>query len=125
MRKTLAALILGAAMVMPAPLRTAAAATVGQAAPALVVQELGSGQTFDLSTERGKVVIVNFWATWCPPCREEMPALDAFYNRYHGEGIELIGLSADRPHDEDDVRKAMQSLSYPVAMLNDAKENGF
>ncbi len=101
-----------------------AAGEVGQAAPALVVQEL-SGQNFDLAALRGKVVIVNFWATWCPPCREEMPTLDAFYRRYHGEGLEMIGLSADRPHDRSDVIKMMQSFSYPAAMLDDAKVNGF
>jgi cytochrome c biogenesis protein CcmG/thiol:disulfide interchange protein DsbE len=101
-----------------------AAMEVGQAAPSLVVQELG-GQTFDLSAARGKVVIVNFWATWCPPCREEMPALDAFYRRYHDQGLEIIGLSADRPHDRPDVQKVMQSFSYPAAMLDDAKVNDF
>ena len=79
-----------------------ASVTVGNAAPALVVPEL-DGQTFDLSALRGKVVIVNFWATWCPPCRKEMPALDAFYRRYHGNGLEMIGVSADRPHDRSDV----------------------
>jgi cytochrome c biogenesis protein CcmG, thiol:disulfide interchange protein DsbE len=99
-------------------------ATVGDAAPALVVPEL-DGQTFDLSAERGKVVIVNFWATWCPPCRKEMPALSAFYQRYHAQGLEMIGVSADRPHDRSDVAKVAQSLSYPAAMMDDAKTNGF
>src|ERR1700742_3004643 len=66
---------------------------VGQPAPALVVQEL-NGQQFDLAAERGKVVMVNFWATWCPPCRKEMPMLNDFYQRYHSEGLELIGDSA-------------------------------
>ncbi len=101
-----------------------ASATVGNPAPALDVPEL-DGQTFDLSAQRGKVVIVNFWATWCPPCREEMPALDAFYRRYHGQGLEMIGVSADRPHDRSDVTKVMQSYSYPAAMLDDAKVNDF
>ncbi len=101
-----------------------ASATVGNTAPALVVPEL-DGQAFDLSALRGKVVVVNFWATWCPPCRKEMPALDAFYRRYHGQGLEMIGLSADRPHDRSDVLKVMQSFSYPAAMLDDAKVNDF
>lgn len=101
-----------------------ASATVGNPAPALAVPEL-DGQTFDLSAMHGKVVIVNFWATWCPPCREEMPALDAFYRRYHGQGLEMIGVSADRPHDRSDVTKVMQSYSYPAAMLDDAKVNDF
>jgi cytochrome c biogenesis protein CcmG, thiol:disulfide interchange protein DsbE len=101
-----------------------AATAIGQPAPSVVVQEL-DGQTFDLGAVRGKVVIVSFWATWCPPCRAEMPVLDAFYRRYHGQGLEMIGLSADRPHDRSDVSKVMQSFSYPAAMLDDAKVNDF
>jgi cytochrome c biogenesis protein CcmG, thiol:disulfide interchange protein DsbE len=97
---------------------------IGQAAPALVVQEL-DGQTFDLSAQRGKLVVINFWATWCPPCRQEMPALDAFYRKYHAQGLEMIGLSADRPHDRSDVIKVMQSFSYPAAMLDNANTNDF
>jgi len=111
-------------MILCAAALALASATVGDAAPALVVPEL-DGQVFDLSALRGKVVVVNFWATWCPPCREEMPALDAFYRRYHGQGLEMIGLSADRPHDRSDVLKVMQSFSYPAAMQADAKVNDF
>jgi cytochrome c biogenesis protein CcmG/thiol:disulfide interchange protein DsbE len=101
-----------------------ASVTVGNAAPALVVPEL-SGKAFDLSSLHGKVVIVNFWATWCPPCRKEMPALDAFYRRYHDNGLEMIGVSMDRPHDRSDVIKVMQSISYPVAIMDDATVNDF
>ena len=101
-----------------------ASTAIGDAAPALVVPEL-DGKAFDLSALHGKVVIVNFWATWCPPCRAEMPALDAFYRRYHGDGLEMIGVSADRPHDRSDVVKVMQTLSYPVAILDDATVNNF
>ncbi|HUN56764.1 MAG TPA: TlpA disulfide reductase family protein [Candidatus Binataceae bacterium] len=112
-------------LIMIVAVRSACAITeVGQPAPALVAQEL-NGQQFDLGAERGKVVIVNFWASWCQPCREEMPALDAFYKRYHSDGLEMIGVSADSRHDRSDVEKAAHSLSYPVAMLNDAETNGF
>ena len=89
-----------------------------------MVQEL-NGQEFNLAHERGKVVLVNFWATWCPPCRAEMPMINDFYHRYHSQGLELIGVSADSPHDRSEVAKVMQSLSYPAAMLDDAKVNGF
>lgn len=118
------ALAVAAVTLMGSGTRAVAAAHVGRAAPALVVHQL-NGHLFDLTKLRGKVVIVNFWATWCPPCRKEMPALDAFYRRYHGQGLEMIGLSADRARDRDNVRKAMKSYHYPAAMADDAEANGF
>jgi cytochrome c biogenesis protein CcmG, thiol:disulfide interchange protein DsbE len=123
-RATVLAACAGVAAIIGVAAMAFASTTVGDAAPALVVPEL-DGKTFDLSAQRGKVVIVNFWATWCPPCREEMPALDAFYRRYHDKGIEMIGVSTDRQHDRSDVTKMMQSLSYPAAMMDDATVNDF
>jgi len=98
---------------------------VGQT-PALVVPQLDGG-TFDLAAARGKVVVVNFWATWCAPCRQEMPVLDAVYRRYHPSGLEMIGLEVDtgRSRERGEAREAMQAFSYPAAMLSDAKKNGF
>lgn len=116
--------LLGPLLTIVPVLSAFGAMEVGQPAPSLVVREL-NGQTFDLGAVRGKVVVLSFWATWCPPCRAEMPVLDAFYRRYHGQGLEMIGLSADRPHDRSDVQKVMQSFSYPAAMLDDAKVNDF
>jgi cytochrome c biogenesis protein CcmG, thiol:disulfide interchange protein DsbE len=101
-----------------------AATEVGDVAPPLVAAKL-DGSTFDLGTLRGKTVIVNFWATWCVPCRSEMPVFDTFYRHYHGQGLEMIAVSADRSRDRDDVIKVMQAFSYPAAMLKDAKVNGF
>jgi peroxiredoxin len=101
-----------------------AATDVGQSAPPFTAAEL-DGTSFDLTATRGKVVVINFWATWCVPCREEMPALDAFYKQYQSRGLDVVGISADRSRDRDDVVKVMKSFSYPAAMLSDASANGF
>jgi cytochrome c biogenesis protein CcmG/thiol:disulfide interchange protein DsbE len=122
--KLSAVALLGPLLTIVPVLSAFGAMEIGQPAPSLVVREL-DGQMFDLSAVRGKVVILSFWATWCPPCRKEMPVLDALYRRYHGQGLEMIGLSADRPRDRSDVQKVMQSFSYPAAMLDDAKVNDF
>src|SRR5262245_59748626 len=98
---------------------------VGEPAPALVVPLLDGRTTFDLAKERGKVVIVNFWATWCSPCRAEMPRLDAFYQRYHGRGVALLGLSVDDANDRAAVAQVMRHFSYPAALAASARVNGF
>jgi peroxiredoxin len=54
-----------------------------------------SGEAFDLSKQRGKVVLVDFWATWCDSCREEMPQLKDYYNEFKEKGFEIIGISLD------------------------------
>jgi thiol-disulfide isomerase/thioredoxin len=100
-----------------------AAPEIDKPAPALVVTEL-DGKTFDLSKLKGKVVLVNYWATWCAPCRKDMPKLDAFY-RGHEETMALIGISVDRERDLPKVRKVMTSLAYPVALLKDVTVDGF
>src|SRR5690349_13732340 len=87
-----------------------AGAEVGRPAPPLVVQGL-DGQRFDLATLHGKVVVLALWASWCPPCRAEMPVLEAFYRAHHAEGLEMLGLSADDPHDRGEVLKALHSVS--------------
>jgi|SRR5579859_2380759 len=93
-------------------------------APALTVPTL-AGSTFDLSAQRGHVVVVNFWATWCVPCRAEMPMLDAFYKKHQAQGLTLIGVSVDTPHALDSVKKVAATVSYPIAVARDAQANGF
>jgi len=53
------------------------------------------GRTFRLSEQRGKIVFINFWATWCPPCREEMPAMERLYERTKHSGVEMLAISVD------------------------------
>ena len=101
-----------------------AAPEIGKAAPELVVTEL-DGQVFDLAKLKGKVVLVSYWATWCAPCTKDMPKLDAFYRRYHGRNLAMIGISVDRPSDLPKVRKVMATLAYPVAVLKGVTVDGF
>jgi thiol-disulfide isomerase/thioredoxin len=57
------------------------------------------GTSVDLSKMRGKVVLVDFWATWCPPCRGEVPNVVAAYKKYHDKGFEVVGVSLDQNKD--------------------------
>ena len=57
------------------------------------------GREVDLSKLRGKVVLVDFWATWCPPCRGEVPNVVAAYQKYHDKGFEIVGISLDQDKD--------------------------
>jgi len=54
------------------------------------------GRTVDLSTYRGRVVMVHFWATWCPPCVEEIPTLESLYRAYFGKDLEVLAVSVDK-----------------------------
>ena len=57
------------------------------------------GSQVDLASLRGKVVLLDFWATWCPPCRDEVPNVVAAYNKYHSQGFEIVGISLDQDRD--------------------------
>jgi peroxiredoxin len=67
---------------------------VGQAAPEFSLADL-AGNAVRLANYKGRVVFLNVWATWCPPCREEMPAMQALYERLRGPGFEMLAVSAD------------------------------
>ena len=85
----------------------------GQKAPDFALKS-STGENLRLSEYRGDVVMINFWATWCGPCRQEMPLLDELYNRYQRVGFNLLGVNID-----DDSRRAMQmaeelGIDFPV-----------
>jgi thiol-disulfide isomerase/thioredoxin len=84
-------------------------------APSLVRNSLG-GQPVDLSAYRGKVVLLNFWATWCAPCQLEMPRFAAWQKQYGPQGLQIVGVSMD--DEPEGVRKLASKLriNYPVVM---------
>jgi cytochrome c biogenesis protein CcmG/thiol:disulfide interchange protein DsbE len=97
---------------------------MGKPAPQLTAKLL-DGDNFNLSQEIGNVVIINFWASWCAPCREEMPALETYYSQHKGEGLKIVAVSMDDPADEAVVRKIMSTYSYPAAFKREANYKGY
>lgn len=73
------------------------------------------GKTWTLRQLSGKVVLVNFWATWCPPCRKEMPDLDALYKQYQGKGLVILAIS-DEERPIVDKYLAEHPVTYPVML---------
>ncbi len=83
----------------------ASSGLMGQPAPDFALKS-STGENLRLSEYRGDVVMINFWATWCGPCRQEMPLLDALHDRYERVGFSLLGVNID-----DDSSKAMDMIS--------------
>lgn len=77
--------------------------------------ETPDSQSLPMASLRGKPLLINFWATWCPPCIEELPLLDSFYRTNKAKGWQVLGLAVDQP---SAVRKWLQGkpLSFPVGM---------
>jgi peroxiredoxin len=113
-------LVLGLALsVVTATGLAASGALTGQPAPDFALKS-STGENLRLSEYRGDVVMINFWATWCGPCRQEMPLLDELYTRYNRVGFNLLGVNID-----DDSSRAMamiQELGVNFPVLFDARK---
>ena len=100
-------------------------AWTGKPAPAFLLNTL-DGRGVKLSDFRGKVVLLNFWATWCAPCRVEMPWLADFYSRYQGQGLEIVGVSVD-----DDARDRVaafvhaRNVNYTIVLKDEGVADAY
>ncbi len=93
------------------------ASSGSSAAPEFRLSDI-QGRTVSLSDFRGKVVILDFWATWCPPCRREIPDLISLQSQYKGEGLQIVGVALDEPDKVKGFAQYMQ-MNYPVLLGND------
>ncbi|HEY9028721.1 MAG TPA: TlpA disulfide reductase family protein [Burkholderiaceae bacterium] len=108
------------ALAAAAPIAAGAVAATGSRAPDFTLRS-SDGRNVRLEELRGQVVLVNFWATWCGPCREEMPHLNALYDKYRKSGVVLLGVNID-----DDPATALATagklgVSFPVLLDTDKK----
>ena len=94
---------------------TAFAADAGGPAPSFTLAAL-SGQQSALSQYKGQVIMVNFWATWCGPCQQEMPLLDQMYKKYKPAGFTLIGVNVDKEAPAVKDLMARKPVSFPVLL---------
>ena len=79
-----------------------------------------SGNDVTLSEKKGKIVVLNFWATWCPPCREEMPSMEKLHKKYYGKDFEIIAVAMD-PKGKKIVKPYIDENGYTFTILLDDK----
>src|ERR1700749_882823 len=99
----------------------------GKRAPEFSLRSV-DGKKVSLSDYKGKAVLINFWATWCAPCKIEMPYLVTLRNKYAPQGFEILGLNADETGNQRtkiDKFGQEQGLSYPLLLGDDAMERKY
>ena len=111
----------------PAPAEPAAPAGTAVAAPAWKLKDV-DGNVVSSESFKGKVVVVDFWATWCGPCRTEIPGYIALQKKYAGDGLVVIGISVDRDANAPQtVKNFMEKLgvNYTMVLADDAVQAAF
>jgi thiol-disulfide isomerase/thioredoxin len=94
--------------------------SVGAQAPSYVAAGLPGQDSVRLGSLRGSVVLLNVWATWCIPCRHEIPELQALHQQYSGRGLRVVGVSVDDAGADADVADFMQSFGMRYTVARDA-----
>ena len=91
----------------------------GAPAPPFELERLDTGESISMEGLRDRVVLINFWATWCKPCEDEMPAMERLYQALHPEGFELLAISVDDASEPVRAFRDRLALSFPVLMDSD------
>jgi peroxiredoxin len=94
---------------------------VGLPAPAYSTVSL-DGDSVSLAQQKGKVVLLNIWATWCHPCRDEIPELRTIHSRYRDRGLELVGVSVDTDGTDETIRTFMKDFEMTFPIWRDPDE---
>ena len=97
---------------------------IGAPAPRATLVTL-DGQRISSAELLGQVVILTFWATWCSPCREELPLLSDYLASHAGSGLRILAFSLDSREKLDEVRRVAQSLRFPVGLMSDSSAPGY
>jgi peroxiredoxin len=92
---------------------------VGRQAPDFVLTDLND-KPYRLSDFRGKVVFLNFWATWCKPCKEEMPSMEILYKNFEKDGLVILAVSIDRVTTTKDISPFVKALNLTFPVLVDS-----
>ncbi|HYA37816.1 MAG TPA: TlpA disulfide reductase family protein [Candidatus Methylomirabilis sp.] len=109
-----------ACLLSPGATTLASEIASGQPAPGFTLKSQ-SGRNLSLREYRGQVVMINFWATWCGPCRQEMPALNALYEKYRSAGFMLFGVNVDAESTSAAQMAGKLKVSYPILFDADKK----
>jgi len=117
--RLLGATALALALCVSAP---ADALDKGQEAPEIGLADL-NGKSVKLSALRGKVVLVDFWASWCEPCRESLPVLDKLSKTYRDEGLVVVGVNIDKTPELAREFLSKHKLTLSFAVVNDKKHD--
>ena len=116
MKNRLAAIIAAAALALPA----LAADPTGSPAPAFTLGS-SAGSNVSLAQYKGQVVMLNFWASWCGPCRQEMPLLESIYKKYNRMGFTLIGVNVEPDSNAANQWLKQTPVSFPILYDKDSK----
>lgn len=109
--------------VSPRP-ASANALHIGAPAPPATLMTL-DGERISTSDLLGRVIILTFWATWCAPCREELPLLSSYAEQHAAAGLRVLGFSLDTMEKLREVRQVAQSLHFPVGLLANSSASGY